>query len=75
MGRALHDGCFQLAGDSKVIGKLPEVKLEAGNVFTLEVFNMTSRGVIGVEEMIRLTSDGGEYLYKPQRELWLIPSE
>ena len=75
VGRALHDGCFQLAGDSKVIGKLPEVKLEVGNVFTLEVFNMTSRGVIGVEEMIRLTPDGGEYLYKPQRELWLIPSE
>ncbi|RVU97079.1 M24 family metallopeptidase [Coriobacteriales bacterium OH1046] len=74
VGRALHDGCFQLAGDSKVIGELPEVKLEVGNVFTLEVFNMTSRGVIGVEEMIRLTENGGEYLYKPQRELLLIPS-
>ena len=75
VGRALHDGCFQLSGDSKVIGELPEVKLEVGNVFTLEVFNMTSRGVIGVEEMIRLLPDGGMYLYEPQRELWLIPSE
>ena len=74
VGRALHDGCFQLAGDSKVIGKLPEVKLEVGNVFTLEVLCTTSRGVIGVEEMIRLTPDGGEYLYIPQRELWTLPS-
>ena len=75
VGRALHDGCFQLAGDSKVIGKLPEVKLEVGNVFTLEVFCFTSRGLIGVEEMIRLTENGGEYLYIPQRELWTIPCE
>ena len=75
VGRALHDGCFQLAGDSAVIGDLPEVKLEVGNVFTLEVFNFTSRGVIGVEELIRLTEDGGEYLYIPQRELWTIPCE
>lgn len=73
VGRALHDGCFQLAGDSKVIGKLPEVELEVGNVFTLEVFCNTPRGVIGVEEMIRLTPDGGEYLYIPQRELWTLP--
>ena len=73
VGRALHDGCFQLAGDSRVIGELPAVPLEVGNVFTLEVFNFTSRGVIGVEEMIRLTPDGGEYLYIPQRELWTLP--
>ena len=36
---------------------------------------MTSRGVIGVEEMIQLGEDGGEYLYIPQRELWTLPSE
>ena len=75
VGRALHDGCFQLARDSKVLGGLPARPLESGNVFTLEVFNMTSRGVIGVEEMIQLGEDGGEYLYIPQRELWTLPSE
>lgn len=73
VGRALHDGCFQLAGDSPVIGELPEIPLEVGNVFTLEVFCNTPRGVIGVEEMIRLEEDGGSYLYLPQRELWTLP--
>lgn len=73
VGRALHDGCFQLAPDSAVIGELPAVPLEAGNVFTLEVFCQTSRGVIGVEELIRLTEEGAEYVYRPQRELWTLP--
>lgn len=75
VGRALHDGCFQLAPDSPVIGGLPEVGLEVGNVFTLEVFCQTPRGVIGVEEMIRLTDDGAQYVYIPQRELWTLPSK
>lgn len=74
VGRALHDGCFQLAGDSPVIGELPAVPLEVGNVFTLEVFCQTLRGVIGVEELIRLEEDGASYLYIPQRELWTLPS-
>lgn len=73
VGRALHDGCFQLAPDSAVIGELPAVPLEVGNVFTLEVFCSTSRGVIGVEELIRLGEDGASYVYLPQRELWTLP--
>ena len=56
-----------------MIGELPEIPLEVGNVFTLEVFCNTPRGVIGVEEMIRLEEDGGSYLYLPQRELWTLP--
>lgn len=73
VGRALHDGCFQLAPDSAVIGGLPAVPLEAGNVFTLEVFCNTPRGVIGVEELIRLGENGASYVYLPQRELWTLP--
>lgn len=72
VGMALHDGCFQLCPDSRVLGDLPARKLEAGNVFTLEFFCDTSHGVVAMEEMIRLTENGGEYVYLPQTELWTI---
>lgn len=72
VGMALHDGCFQLCPDTPVLGDLPARKLEAGNVFTLEFFADTSRGVIAMEEMIHLTENGGEYVYKPQTELWTL---
>ena len=72
VGRALHDGCFQLCPDSAVLGDLPARKLEAGNVFTLEFFADTSRGVVAIEDMVRLTDHGGEFLYIPQKELWTL---
>lgn len=72
VGMALHDGCFQLCPDSRVLGDLPARKLEADNVFTLEFFCDTSHGVVAMEEMIRLTENGGEYVYLPQTELWTI---
>ncbi len=72
VGMALHDGCFQLCPDTPVLGDLPARKLEAGNVFTLEFFCDTSRGVVAMEEMIELTEHGGEYVYKPQTELWTL---
>lgn len=75
VGMALHDGCFQLCPDTPVLGDLPARKLEAGNVFTLEFFADTSRGVIAMEEMIQLTEHGGEYVYKPQTELWTLNNQ
>lgn len=72
VGMALHDGCFQLCPDSRVLGDLPARKLEAGNVFTLEFFCDTSHGVVAMEEMICLTDHGGEYLYLPQTKLWTL---
>ena len=72
VGMALHDGCFQLCPDSRVLGDLPARKLEAGNVFTLEFFCDTSHGVAAMEEMIQLTENGGEYVYLPQTELWTL---
>lgn len=72
VGRALHDGCFQLCPDSAVLGDLPERKLEVGNVFTLEFFSDTSRGVVAIEDMVQLTENGGEFLYIPQKELWTL---
>lgn len=72
VGMALHDGCFQLCPDSRVLGDLPARKLETDNVLTLEFFCDTSHGVVAMEEMIRLTENGGEYVYLPQTELWTI---
>lgn len=72
VGMALHDGCFQLCPDSRVLGDLPARKLETDNMFTLEFFCDTSHGVVAMEEMIRLTENGGEYVYLPQTELWTI---
>lgn len=72
VGMALHDGCFQLCPDNAVLGDLPARVLEAGNVFTLEFFCDTSRGVVALEEMIQLTENGGEFIYIPQKELWTI---
>ena len=75
VGMALHDGCFQLCQDTPVFGELPARPLEENNVFTIELFADTSRGVVAMEEMMRLTPNGGEFLYKPQTELWYIKSE
>jgi Xaa-Pro aminopeptidase len=72
VGMALHDGCVQLCPDSKVLGDLPSRRLEAGNVFTLEFFAMTSCGVVAIEDMVHLTEGGGEFVYLPQKELWLL---
>jgi Xaa-Pro aminopeptidase len=72
VGMALHDGCFQLCEDTPVLGDLPARKLEAGNVFTSEFFANTPHGVVAIEDMIRLTPDGGEFLYLPQKEIWTL---
>ncbi len=72
VGMALHDGCFQLCPDNPVLGDLPARRLEADNVFTLEFFADTSRGVVAIEDMVRLTEHGGEFLYKPQKEIWIL---
>ncbi|GHV27469.1 hypothetical protein FACS18948_4890 [Clostridia bacterium] len=72
VGMALHDGCAQLSPDNPVLGDLPERVLECGNVFTLEFFANTSRGVVAIEDMVRLTEHGGEFLYTPQKELWIL---
>ena len=72
VGMSLHDGCFQLCPDTPVLGDLPARKLEVGNVFTLEFFAQTSRGTVAIEDMVRLTENGGEFLYIPQKEIWTL---
>ena len=55
-------------------GRTPFYKVEAGNVFTLElgVDNVDGRGYLGLEEMLVVTDDGFEYLSNPQTTLPLL---
>ena len=72
VGMSLHDGVVQLSEDNRVLGDLPARRIEEGNVFTIELFADTSRGVVAVEDMMVARADGGHFLYKPQTQLWIL---
>lgn len=72
VGMALHDGVVTLAPDNRTLGDLPARRIEKDYVFTIELFAQTSRGTVAVEEMMRVTDQGGQFLYQPQKELWLL---
>ena len=67
-----HDGGMVLAPRWERYGEAPNRKVEAGNVFTLELEVMTSAGFIGLEEIVEVTESGCRFLSKPQSELRLI---
>ena len=46
--------------------------LEENMVFTLEPAILTSHGRLCQEEVVRVTSHGGQMLSTPQSEIWLI---
>jgi Xaa-Pro aminopeptidase len=46
--------------------------MEAGMVFTLEPGIATSRGYVGIEEMVYITETGAEFLSKPQQQIFLL---
>ncbi|MBP1690996.1 MAG: Xaa-Pro aminopeptidase, partial [Bacteroidetes bacterium] len=73
VGRFAHDGTALLGPGWEKYGSKPFVPLEAGMVFTLEPrLTVDGCGVVTVEEMLLVTSDGAEYLSQPQRALWLV---
>jgi Xaa-Pro aminopeptidase len=75
LGRSAHDGGTVLAPRWDRYGEAPFGVVEEGNVFTLEYGTaVPGRGYIGLEEDVRVTGDGIEWLSTPQRELWLVPS-
>jgi len=71
VGRALHDGGVALAPKGIRYGAMTELPLDEGFVTTLELFLNTSRGVVAVEELVRVTPNGGVFLAPPQLELWI----
>jgi Xaa-Pro aminopeptidase len=74
VGRSAHDGGGVLGPRWERYGQTPYRKLEAGNVFTLElgIDNVDGRGYLGLEEMVLVTDGGCEFLSKPQTTLPLL---
>ena len=73
VGRCAHDGVALLAPPWERYGNIPELTLEEGMVFTVEPrISLPQWGVVTVEEIVKVTPQGGVYLSKPQKELILV---
>jgi Xaa-Pro aminopeptidase len=74
VGRVAHDGAGVLGPRWERYGRAPEVEVQAGNVFAVEMDLVApGYGVVGLEEEALVEEDGARFLSNPQRELWLLP--
>ncbi len=73
VGRAAHDGAGILCPVWDRYGSLPYMKVEAGQVYTLEP-RVTCKdfGVATIEEEVVVTDKGCEFLSAPQKELYVV---
>lgn len=73
VGRAAHDGAGLLCPIWERYGNLPYLRVEAGQVYTLEPrVTCEGYGVATIEEEVVVTSDGCKFLSTPQEELIVI---
>ena len=73
VGRFAHDGTALLGPAWEKYANKPLEPIEENMVFTIEPrLTVPGRGVVTIEEMVLVTSDGAEYLSEPQKELILI---
>ncbi len=73
VGRRPHDGAALLCPRWERYGKLPYLRIEENQVYTLEPrVRIKGYGTATVEDIIVVTKDGGKFLSSFQRELWLI---
>jgi Xaa-Pro dipeptidase len=67
VGRLAHDGGSLLGPRWERYGRSPVTPIEANEVYTLELGVMVEgRGYLGIEEMVRVTEDGVEWLSERQ---------
>jgi len=75
VGKTVHDGVAGLFPRWERDGNAPFMKLEEGQVFTIEPrLPVKGYGVSTLEEEVYLTKDGCEFISEPQKELILIKS-
>lgn len=73
VGKTVHDGVAGLFPRWERYGNAPFMKLEEGQVFTIEPrLPVKGYGVSTLEEEVYLTKDGCEFISEPQKELILI---
>ncbi len=73
VGREVHDGGAGLFPRWERYGQTPYMRLEKGQVFTIEPrLPVEGYGVVTVEEEVLITESGCEFLSTPQKELILI---
>ncbi len=74
VGRTVHDGASLLGPRWERYGDTPNMEVEAGNIFTLELgVQVPKRGYVSLEEDVLVTPTGIEWLSTPQTELWCVP--
>ena len=73
VGRYAHDGTVLLGPAWEKYAQKPFKKTEPNMVFTIEPrLNVPDRGIVTIEEMVRVTEKDSEYLSTPQKKLILI---
>jgi len=73
VGKTVHDGVAGLFPRWERYGNAPFMKLEEGQVFTIETrLPVKGFGVSTLEEEVYITKDGCQFISEPQKELILI---
>lgn len=74
VGRSAHDGAGLLCPRWERYGTLPDLPVEAGQVYTIEPrLPVEGHGIATVEEIVAVDPDGAQWLSRPQTELYLVP--